>query len=303
MSKVVIANTLLLITAAIWGFGFVAQVMGMNYLDPYAFIGLRFLLGAVSLIPVIYFVHKRIPFEVTNTRELWLGCAVLGVILFTAGSLQQVGLLYTTASNAGFITGTYMVIVPILGLILKYQTGVNTWLGCFLAAFGLYLLSVKEGLTMGYGDGLQLLGAVFWAAHIMAIDHFIKRSPALLLAFGQFLLCGILALCVSSVLETTTFEAVANAVNVLIYAGIITVGVAYTLQVVAQNDTKPTHAAIILSLEAVFGAVGGALLLDEALSQREMLGCAIMLCGMIVSQVTWSDLVGPKEDNSSQNQA
>ena len=303
MSKVVIANTLLLITAAIWGFGFVAQVMGMNYLDPYAFIGLRFLLGAVSLIPVIYFVHKRMPFEVTNKRELWLGCAVLGVILFTAGSLQQVGLLYTTASNAGFITGTYMVIVPILGLILKYQTGVNTWLGCFLAAFGLYLLSVKEGLTMGYGDGLQLLGAVFWAAHIMAIDHFIKRSPALLLAFGQFLMCGILALCVSSVLETTTFEAVASAVNVLIYAGIITVGVAYTLQVVAQNDTKPTHAAIILSLEAVFGAVGGALLLDEALSQREMLGCAIMLCGMIVSQVTWSDLVGPKEDNSSQNQA
>ena len=299
MSKVVIANTLLLITAAIWGFGFVAQVMGMNYLDPYAFIGLRFLLGAVSLIPVIYFVHKRMPFEVTNKRELWLGCAVLGVILFIAGSLQQVGLLYTTASNAGFITGTYMVIVPILGLILKYQTGVNTWLGCFLAAFGLYLLSVKEGLTMGYGDGLQLLGAVFWAAHIMAI----KRSPALLLAFGQFLMCGILALCVSSVLETTTFEAVANAVNVLIYAGIITVGVAYTLQVVAQNDTKPTHAAIILSLEAVFGAVGGALLLDEALSQREMLGCAIMLCGMIVSQVTWSDLVGPKEDNSSQNQA
>ena len=275
----------------------------MNYLDPYAFIGLRFLLGAVSLIPVIYFVHKRMPFEVTNKRELWLGCAVLGVILFIAGSLQQVGLLYTTASNAGFITGTYMVIVPILGLILKYQTGVNTWLGCFLAAFGLYLLSVKEGLTMGYGDGLQLLGAVFWAAHIMAIDHFIKRSPALLLAFGQFLMCGILALCVSSVLETTTFEAVANAVNVLIYAGIITVGVAYTLQVVAQNDTKPTHAAIILSLEAVFGAVGGALLLDEALSQREMLGCAIMLCGMIVSQVTWSDLGGPKEDNSSQNQA
>jgi len=303
MSKVVIANTLLLITAAIWGFGFVAQVMGMNYLDPYAFIGLRFLLGAVSLIPVIYFVHKRMPFEVTNKRELWLGCAVLGVILFTAGSLQQVGLLYTTASNAGFITGTYMVIVPILGLILKYQTGVNTWLGCFLAAFGLYLLSVKEGLTMGYGDGLQLLGAVFWAAHIMAIDHFIKRSPALLLAFGQFLMCGVLALCVSSLLETTTFEAVANAVNVLIYAGIITVGVAYTLQVVAQNDTKPTHAAIILSLEAVFGAVGGALLLDEALSQREMLGCAIMLCGMIVSQVTWSDLVGPKEDNGSQNQA
>jgi drug/metabolite transporter (DMT)-like permease len=280
MSKAAIANLLLLITAAIWGFGFVAQVMGMSYLGPYAFIGLRFLLGAASLIPVIYFIHKRTPFDVSDSRFLWLGSGVLGVILFT------------TASNAGFITGTYMVIVPILGLILKYQTGLNTWLGCFLAAIGLYLLSVKEGLSMGYGDGLQLLGAVFWAAHIMAIDHFIKRAPALLLAFGQFLICAVLALCVSAALEVTTVDAVVGAAGVLVYAGIITVGVAYTLQVIAQKNAKPSHAAIILSLEAVFGAVGGALLLDEVLSQRELLGCALMLCGMVISQVSWSDLTG-----------
>ena len=301
MSKAAIANLLLLITAAIWGFGFVAQVMGMSYLGPYAFIGLRFLLGAASLIPVIYFMHKRAPFDVSDSRSLWLGSGVLGVILFTAGSLQQVGLLYTTASNAGFITGTYMVIVPILGLILKYQTGLNTWLGCFLAAVGLYLLSVKEGLSMGYGDGLQLLGAVFWAAHIIAIDHFIKRAPALLLAFGQFLICAVLALCVSALLEVTTVDAVVGASGVLVYAGIITVGVAYTLQVIAQKNAKPSHAAIILSLEAVFGAVGGALLLDEVLSQRELFGCALMLCGMVISQVSWSDLTGSSESSDPLN--
>ncbi len=187
MSKVAIANLLLLITAAIWGFGFVAQVMGMSYLGPYAFIGLRFLLGAASLIPVIYFMHKRTPFDVSDRRSLWLGCGVLGVILFTAGSLQQVGLLYTTASNAGFITGTYMVIVPILGLILKYQTGLNTWLGCFLAAVGLYLLSVKEGLSMGYGDGLQLLGAVFWAAHIWLLIILLSVRPRYCWHLGSFL--------------------------------------------------------------------------------------------------------------------
>ena len=145
---------------------------------------------------------------------------------------------------------------------------------------------------MGYGDGLQLLGAVFWAAHIMAIDHFIKRAPALLLAFGQFLICAVLALCVSAALEVTTVDAVVGAAGVLVYAGIITVGVAYTLQVIAQKNAKPSHAAIILSLEAVFGAVGGALLLDEVLSQRELLGCALMLCGMVISQVSWSDLTG-----------
>jgi drug/metabolite transporter (DMT)-like permease len=292
MSKAVTANLLLLMTAAIWGFGFVAQVMGMNFLGPYAFIGLRFLLGAASLLPVIYFLNKRNPFVVNDIRGLCFGCLVLGGILFIAGSLQQVGLLYTSASNAGFITGTYMVIVPIFGLILKYQTGLNTWVGCFLAAVGLYFLSVKNGLNINYGDGLQLFGAFFWAAHIMAIDHFIKRSPALLLSFGQFLICGVLALCVSSVLEVTTPAAVYNATNVLIYAGIITVGLAYTLQVIAQADAKPAHAAIILSLEAVFGAVGGAVLLDEVLTQRELWGCALMLCGMIVSQVSWHDLIG-----------
>lgn len=287
-----VANTLLLITAAIWGLGFVAQVLGMNFLEPFAFIGIRFLLGAASLLPLVVFFHHRkwLPFSPAHT--VVKGSLVLGVILFAAGSLQQVGIVYSNASNAGFITGLYMVIVPIIGLALKYRTGLNTWLGCVLAVVGLFLLSVKADFTMGYGDTLLLVGAVGWALHILAIDHYAPRAAPLLLSLGQFIVCGCLAMVVSVFIETTSWEQVRAATYVLIYAGVITVGVAYTLQVIAQERADPTHAAIILSLEAVFGALGGYMFLQEQLSGRELIGCVLMLMGMLVSQVTWSDFVG-----------
>ena len=287
-----VANTLLLITAAIWGLGFVAQVLGMNYLEPFAFIGIRFLLGAASLLPLVVFFHHRKWLPVSPAHTVVTGSLVLGVILFAAGSLQQVGIVYSNASNAGFITGLYMVIVPIIGLALKYRTGLNTWLGCVLAVVGLFLLSVKADFTMGYGDTLLLVGAVGWALHILAIDHYAPRAAPLLLSLGQFIVCGCLAMVVSVFIETTSWEQVRAATYVLIYAGVITVGVAYTLQVIAQERADPTHAAIILSLEAVFGALGGYLFLQEQLSGRELIGCVLMLMGMLVSQVTWSDFVG-----------
>lgn len=285
------ANSLLLITAAIWGLGFVAQVLGMNYLSPFAFIGIRFLMGAVSLAPLVIFFHYRNWLPASSLRTVCVGSLVLGVILFAAGSLQQVGIVYSNASNAGFITGLYMVIVPILGLALKHRTGLNTWLGCALALVGLFLLSVKADFTMGYGDTLLLVGAVGWALHILAIDHYAPRAAPLLLSLGQFVVCGCLAMVVSAFIETTTWSQVRAATNVLIYAGVITVGVAYTLQVIAQERADPTHAAIILSLEAVFGAVGGYLFLQEQLSGRELIGCALMLAGMLVSQLTWRDFM------------
>ena len=287
-----VANTLLLITAAIWGLGFVAQVLGMNYLEPFAFIGIRFLLGAASLLPLVVFFHHRKWLPVSPAHTVVKGSLLLGVILFAAGSLQQVGIVYSNASNAGFITGLYMVIVPIIGLALKYRTGLNTWLGCVLAVVGLFLLSVKADFTMGYGDTLLLVGAVGWALHILAIDHYAPRAAPLLLSLGQFIVCGCLAMVVSVFIETTSWEQVRAATYVLIYAGVITVGVAYTLQVIAQERADPTHAAIILSLEAVFGALGGYLFLQEQLSGRELIGCVLMLMGMLVSQVTWSDFVG-----------
>jgi drug/metabolite transporter (DMT)-like permease len=285
------ANSLLLITAAIWGLGFVAQVLGMNYLSPFAFIGIRFLMGAVSLAPLVIFLHYRNWLPASSLRTVCVGSLVLGIILFAAGSLQQVGIVYSNASNAGFITGLYMVIVPILGLALKHRTGLNTWLGCALALVGLFLLSVKADFTMGYGDTLLLVGAVGWALHILAIDHYAPRAAPLLLSLGQFVVCGCLAMVVSAFIETTTWSQVRAATNVLIYAGVITVGVAYTLQVIAQERADPTHAAIILSLEAVFGAVGGYLFLQEQLSGRELIGCALMLAGMLVSQLSWRDFM------------
>jgi drug/metabolite transporter (DMT)-like permease len=285
------ANSLLLITAAIWGLGFVAQVLGMNYLSPFAFIGIRFLMGAVSLAPLVIFFHYRNWLPASSLRTVCVGSLVLGVILFAAGSLQQVGIVYSNASNAGFITGLYMVIVPILGLALKHRTGLNTWLGCVLALVGLFLLSVKADFTMGYGDTLLLVGAVGWALHILAIDHYAPRAAPLLLSLGQFVVCGCLAMVVSAFIETTTWSQVRAATNVLIYAGVITVGVAYTLQVIAQERADPTHAAIILSLEAVFGAVGGYLFLQEQLSGRELIGCALMLAGMLVSQLSRRDFM------------
>jgi drug/metabolite transporter (DMT)-like permease len=263
----------------------------MNYLSPFAFIGIRFLMGAVSLAPLVIFFHYRNWLPASSLRTVCVGSLVLGVILFAAGSLQQVGIVYSNASNAGFITGLYMVIVPILGLALKHRTGFNTWLGCVLALVGLFLLSVKADFTIGYGDTLLLVGAVGWALHILAIDHYAPRAAPLLLSLGQFVVCGCLAMVVSAFIETTTWSQVRAATNVLIYAGVITVGVAYTLQVIAQERADPTHAAIILSLEAVFGAVGGYLFLQEQLSGRELIGCALMLAGMLVSQLSWRDFM------------
>ena len=286
-----LANSLLLITAVIWGLGFVAQVLGMNYLSPFAFIGARFLLGAASLMPLVAFFYYRNLLPQSSLRTVLIGSLVLGVILFAAGSLQQVGIVYSNASNAGFITGLYMVLVPLIGLAFRHRPGLNAWLGTVLALVGLFLLSVKADFSMGYGDTLLLIGAVGWALHILAIDHFASRAAPLLLALGQFIVCGVLAVGVSVVWETTTWDQMRAATNVLIYAGVITVGVAYTLQVIAQERADPTHAAIILSLEAVFGAIGGYLFLQEQLTSRELWGCTLMLAGMLVSQVSWRDFV------------
>ena len=282
-----IANLLLLTTAAIWGFGFVAQVLGMNYLEPFAFIGARFVLGALSLLPVIWYLRRREKPTGPGIYYMIFASCVLGTILFAASSFQQVGLLYTTASNAGFITGMYMVFVPIFGLMLGMATSLATWIGCMVAATGLYLLGVDDQYQMGYGDLLQLVGAGIWALHILVIDHFTKHVPGVELACGQFIVCSILGIFVSTVFagESTAWSQLVAAGPTLVYAGIVTVGVAYTLQVVAQAKANPVHAGIILSLEAVFGALGGYLMLDELLNTRQLVGCALMLVGMILSQL------------------
>lgn len=282
-SRAMRADLLLLLCAFIWGFGFVAQRIGMQYIGPYAFNGLRFLLGAVSLLPLIWWLNRGRPRSGDRRTLLWGGLAA-GALLFTGASLQQVGLVYTTAGKAGFITGLYIVIVPLLGLLWGQRTRRDTWFGGLLALVGLYLLSVTEDFSLAYGDLLELIGAFFWAGHVLVIGWLAPRCDVLALSFLQFLACGLLSLLVAAAIETTSATGVVDSAAAIAYAGLMSVGVAYTLQVLGQREAPVSHAAILLSLEALFAAVGGMLILDERMDARGVVGCALMLTGMLISQ-------------------
>ncbi len=279
------ANLLLLLAAAIWGFGFVAQRLGMEHLEPYAFNGIRFAIGALSLLPLVWWYSKRQLLKGQDIKTLCQAGLPVGVLLFIGASLQQVGLLYTTASKAGFITGLYIVLVPVLGIFLRHKTSLNIWIGCAVALLGLYFLSVTDDFSLNPGDSLMLIGAFFWAAHLLAIDFYLKKITAVLLAMVQFVICAVLSLLVSLVLENPTLAQALAAWQSLFYAGVISVGLAYTLQIVGQKQAHPAHAAIILSLETVFAALGGVWLLSEVLDQRALFGCGLMLFGMLISQL------------------
>ncbi|CAJ1879127.1 DMT family transporter [Aeromonas salmonicida] len=280
------SNMMLLMAAAIWGLGFVAQRLGMDHMGPYTFNGLRFLLGAASLLPLLWWLKSRQPSGQSEDRRLLLtGGLLAGAVLFSAASLQQVGLLYTTAAKAGFITGLYIILVPVIGLALRHKTGTNTWVGALIAMAGLYYLSVTEDFTIGYGDLLQVAGALFWAIHLLVLDHYSSRVAPIRLASVQFLVCGLLSLAVAFTIEMPTISGAVAGWQALLYAGLVSIGVGYTLQVVGQRGAHPAHAAIILSLETVFAAIGGVLLLGEILDERAIVGCALMLAGMLISQV------------------
>ena len=281
------ANLMLLVTAAIWGFAFVAQRVAMDHMGPFSFNAVRFLLGAASLLPLIWFFSRKKAVATTTAAKtsIWLAGGVAGAILFVAAALQQVGLLDTTAAKAGFITGLYMILVPFLGLFLRHVTGLNAWLGALLALVGLYLLSINADFSMSRGDFLMFVGAIFWACHILWIDFIGRRVNALQLSAVQFLACGLLSSVAAFWLETPTFASVLLAWPAILFASFISVGLAYTLQVVAQKRAKPTHAAIIMSMEAVFAAIGGVVFLDENLPMRGWIGCGLMMTGMLLSQI------------------
>lgn len=283
-SKKIHADLILLLVAIIWGFGFVAQRLGMESLGPFGFNALRFLLGALSLLPLLFFLKSS---KSNTSHSLILSGSIAGFALFAGASFQQAGLVYTTAGNAGFITGLYIILVPLLGLFIGQQTNVNTWLGGFTAVFGLYLLSFRDLSAINIGDILQLAGAACWATHVLIIAKFAPKVDNLRLAIVQFLICAFLSALVAFTFEAELFT-MTNALNSwapIAYAGLISVGIAYTLQIVAQKNAPPAHAAIIMSLEAVAAAFGGWLLLDESFSTTSILGCGLMLFGMLLSQL------------------
>ena len=284
------SDALLLLTAIIWGFAFVAQRVGMDYVGPFTFNGIRFALGSLVLIP---FLAKRDSLYsgrfYGGINALVRGGGVAGAVLFAGASLQQIGLVYTTAGNAGFITGLYVVMVPILGLFWGQKTDTGTWLGALIATVGLYLLSVTGRFTIAFGDFLELLGAFFWAGHVLIIGRLSPKFHSPTLAFIQFAVCSLLSLIAAALFEEVMLSALIKATVPIAYAGALSVGVAYTLQVVGQKYAHPAHASILLSLEAVFAAVGGWLFLGEVLTPRGRLGCTLMLAGMLLSQL-WAQV-------------
>ncbi len=280
---------LLLLSAVIWGFSFVAQRVGMRYVGPFTFNAVRFALGSIVLIPFAVAALRRRSSQKTDDgtwkRIALLGGAVAGTVIFIGVSFQQTGIQYTTAGKAGFITGLYVVLVPVLGLAIGRRSSAGTWFGVLLAAVGLYLLSFTGAFSISKGDLIVLGGTVFWAVHVLLISVLIHRTDAVLLAMIQFAACALLSFAAALIFEKIEIAGIISATVPILYGGLMSVGVAYTLQVIAQRRTPPAHAAIILSLETVFAALGGWIVLGEVIPARGLAGCALMLLGIIVSQV------------------
>jgi len=290
MSKRLISNTLLILTAMIWGFAFVAQKEASGYIGSFTFNGIRFMLGAFSLIPVIFLFERDDFKDKTKMINTLKYGAVTGAVLFCASTLQQIGVsMIVQASKAGFITGLYTVIVPVMGIFMGKKTGANTWIGAVLAVVGLYMVSVVGAPAVEFGDLLLLIGAFFWAGHIMAIDKFIGKVSPIKYSAMQFFTCSVINLILLPFFEISTFS-MANIISAgisILYAGIMSSGVAYTLQVVGQKNAEPTQAAIIFSLEAVFGCIGCMLILGDRMSLNAIIGCIMIFAGIILSQLNF----------------
>ncbi len=294
MSKKMRGNLILLLTALIWGTAFVAQSAGMEHVQPFTYNGVRTLIGGLVLIPVIFLFDRLKPADQRPSpdeqkeirRNSLIGGAACGVVLCVASSFQQFGISMTTAGKAGFITALYIVIVPLLGVFIKKKIPNITWLCVGIAVVGFYLLCVKEGFSVSAGDLLVLCCAFFFSIHIMVIDYFNgKQVDGVRMSCIQFLVAGLISLVLMLVFEQPSLENLWAAKGSILYAGVLSCGVAYTLQILGQRDTEPTTATLILSLESVFAALSGWALLHETLSFKELAGCALVFAAVILAQI------------------
>lgn len=291
---------LLVLTAFIWGTAFVAQSVGMDYLEPFTFNGVRSLIGGIALLPCIWFLGRMNGKVVSadedgrmeegklspaDRKELALGGIACGLLLFCATSLQQIGIQYTTAGKAGFITAFYIVIVPVLGIFLGKRIGWKVWLAVAAALAGLYFLCITDKFTVGKGDVLIFVCAVVFSVHILVIDYFSPRVDGVKMSCIQFLVCGIMSLPFMFAFETPKAGAMLEGWMPLLYAGVLSCGVAYTLQIIGQKNMNPAVASLILSLESCFSVLAGWAVLGERLSVRETAGCVLMFTAIILAQM------------------
>ncbi|GAB1457684.1 DMT family transporter [Spirochaetota bacterium] len=273
-------EALLFITAAIWGTGFVAQRLGMQNLGPFSYNAARFLVGAIALVPVLFMMRVN----VREVRAALKPGLLAGSVLAVAAGLQQAGLQYTSAGKAGFITGLYVVFVPIAAIAFGKRTPLRTWIGAGAAVVGLYFLSFSSIVSINRGDTLVLIGALFWTAHILVLDRFASRTNPIALACVQFTVCSVFCWAGAIMTESPSLDNFVAGALPIGYGGVFSIGVAFTLQAIAQTKAHPARASIIMSLEALFAAIAGFLFLSERLGPRELLGCALMLSGTFVAQ-------------------
>ncbi|MCK9422895.1 MAG: DMT family transporter [Bacteroidales bacterium] len=289
------SDFILLLAAVIWGFAFVAQRVGMDYVGPFTYTAVRFTLGSLVLLPILLFrksnaYGNRNPAS-SEKKKIILLQLILGLILFGGISFQQYGLQYTTAGNAGFITGFYVVLVPVVGIFLGHKNHFTIWIGVILAFAGLYFLSVTREFSVNPGDYFVFICALFWTVHVLLVGYVAPRTDPLRTAVIQFAICALLSWIVAAGLEPIVMRAIVDAAWPILYGGVMSVGIAYTLQIIAQQKAHPAHASIILSLEAVFAVIGGWLLLQEQVTNRIIIGCLLMLAGMMVVQLKRLDKV------------
>ena len=292
--KTLRANLLLVLTAALWGAAFVAQSTAMDKIGPFTFNGIRMFIGSLVLVPLILVLNKLDkrkpgykPMTKADHKVLLTGGVLCGIALFFASTFQNYGVMYTTAGKAGFITTIYVVLVPILALVfMRKKSHWLTWVYAAIAVVGFYLLALGGGFgNINKGDMLVLVCAVLFAVHILIVDQYSPRTNGVALSCIQFFVCSVLSLIAAVIMEDISLTAIIDAAVPILYAGVCSCGIAYTLQVVAQKDTDPTVAALLMSLESVFSVLFGWLLLHEQLTGSEYAGCAVVFLAVVLSQI------------------
>lgn len=279
------ANLLLLLTASIWGSSFVVQKMAMDIMDPFIYNALRFFVAGLCLLPIRYFRRGNIAvISSSDKRHIWIGTLIAGAIMFCAVAFQQIGIKETTVAKTGFITGLYIVFVPMIGLFFGHRYNPKIWLAILIACTGLYLLSGMDGIYMQQGDFFILISAFFWGSHLIVIDMVAHRHHPVAFAIRQFFICGILSLIAAIVTGENLQVTSGDAWLYICISGLVAVAICYTFQIYAQKVTPPSQAALILSTEAVFSACAGIYFLGEVLGSQAVIGCVLMMGGSLMAQ-------------------